>query len=168
VVTLVCVLLLRPARGAHGHDREGDLNINAAHLHLSADAGVSLLAIAGLLAGRQFGWTWADPAAGLLGAGLVAQFALSLLRRGAAALLDMTPSAELAVEIRGRLEAEGERVLDLHLWRLGPGHFAAVATVAAPEGRTSEAIRSRLAGLASLSHVTIELRRADELGHGHV
>jgi cation diffusion facilitator family transporter len=168
VVTLVCVLLLRPARGAHGHDHEGDLNINAAHLHLSADAGVSLLAIAGLLAGRQFGWTWADPAAGLLGAGLVAQFAVSLLRRGAAALLDMTPSAELAAEIRGRLEAEGERVLDLHLWRLGPGHFAAVATVAAPEGRTSEAVRSRLAGLASLSHVTIELRRADELGHGHV
>jgi cation diffusion facilitator family transporter len=167
-VTLVCVLLLRPVQGVHGHDHEGDLNITAAHLHLSADAAVSVLAIAGLLAGRQFGWAWADPAAGLLGAGLVAQFAFNLLRRGAAALLDMTPSAELAAEIRGRLEADGERVLDLHLWRLGPGHFAAVAVVAAPAGRTTEAIRSRLAGLASLSHVTIELRRTDELGHGHV
>lgn len=165
-VTLVCVLLLKPARGAHGHDREGDLNITAAHLHLTADAAVSMLAIGGLLAGRQLGWSWADPAAGLLGAGLVAQFALSLVRRGAAALLDMTPSPELAAEVRRRLEADGERVLDLHLWRLGPGHFAAVATVAAPPGRTSEAIRSRLTGLASLSHVTIELRGTNELGHG--
>jgi cation diffusion facilitator family transporter len=162
------VLLLRPVRDAHGHDHDGDLNITAAHLHLSADAAVSVLAIAGLLAGRQFGWRWADPAAGLLGAGLVAQFAVSLLRRGAAALLDVTPSTELAAELRGRLEADGERVLDLHLWRLGPGHFAAVATVAAPAGRTTEAIRSRLAGLASLSHVTIELRGTDEIGHGHV
>lgn len=168
VVTLVCVLLLRPpARKPHDHDRDGDLNISAAHLHLSADAAVSVLAIAGLTAGRQFGWAWADPAAGLLGAGLVAQFALTLLRRGAAALLDMTPSAELTAEIRARLQAEGERVIDLHLWRLGPGHFAAVVAVAVPPGRTSEAMRARLAGLASLSHVTIELRRADETGHGH-
>jgi len=167
-VTLVCVLLLKPVRGAHGHDHEGDLNITAAHLHLTADAAVSVLAIAGLLAGRQFGWAWADPAAGLLGAGLVAQFSLSLVRRGAAALLDMTPSPELAAEIRNRLQAGGERVIDLHLWRLGPGHFAAVATVAAPPGRTSEAIRSRLTGLASLSHVTIELRDTEETGHGQV
>jgi cation diffusion facilitator family transporter len=165
-VTVVCVLLLRPARGAHGHDREGDLNITAAHLHLSADAAVSVLAIAGLVAGRQFGWSWADPVAGLLGAGLVAQFAVSLVRRGATALLDMTPSPELKAEIRDRLQADGERVLDLHLWRLGPGHFAAVATVLAPAGRTSEAIRSRLTGLASLSHVTIELRGTNETGHG--
>jgi cation diffusion facilitator family transporter len=167
-VTVVCVLLLRPVRGAHGHDHDGDLNIAAAHLHLSADAAVSVLAIAGLLAGLRFGWRWADPVAGLLGAGLVVQFAVSLIRRAAAALLDMAPSKELAAEIRGRLEAGGERVLDLHLWRLGPGHFAAVAAVAAPPGRTSEAIRSRLAGLASLSHVTIELRGTDEAGHGQV
>jgi cation diffusion facilitator family transporter len=167
-VTVVCVLLLRPVRGAHGHDREGDLSITAAHLHLSADAAVSVLAIAGLLAGQYFGWRWADPAAGLLGAALVAQFAVSLLRRGAAALLDMTPAGDLTAEIRSRLEADGERVLDLHLWRLGPGHFAAVATVAAPAGRTIEAIRSRLTGIATLSHVTIELRRSDKIGHGHV
>lgn len=167
LVTLVCVVLLRPVQGAHSHDREGDLNISAAHLHLSADAAVSVLAIAGLAAGRQLGWAWADPLAGLAGAALVAQFALSLIRRGARALLDMNPSPELAAEIRGRLEAQGEHVIDLHLWRLGPGHFAAVAAVAAPPGRTTEALRARLAGLASLSHVTVELRDIDETGHVH-
>lgn len=167
-VTLVCVLLLRPVEGAHGHDRDGDLNISAAHLHLSADAAVSVLAIAGLAAGRLLGWGWADPLAGLAGAALVAQFAISLVRRGASALLDINPSPELAAEIRTRLESGGERVIDLHLWRLGPGHFATIAAVAAPDGQTTEALRSRLNDLVSLSHVTIELRGTDETGHGHV
>jgi cation diffusion facilitator family transporter len=165
-VTLVCWGLLKPRRGGHGPDRDGDLNISAAHLHLSADAAVGVLAIAGLAAGRSFGWSWADPVAGLVGAGLVAQFAAGLVWRGAAALLDMTPSPQLAAEIRGRLQGEGERVVDLHLWRLGPGHFALVAVVAAPPGRTSEALRARLHGLAGLSHVTLELRPGGETGHG--
>jgi len=166
-VTVVCVVLLRPAQ-VHAHDKDGDLNMSAAHLHLTADAAVSVLAIAGLAAGRQLGWAWADPLAGLAGAALVAQFAVTLIRRGAGALLDINPSPELAGEIRERLQADGERVLDLHLWRLGPGHFAAIAAVAAPAGRTTEALRARLKGLAALSHVTIELRGADETGHGHV
>ena len=166
-VTVVCVVLLRPAQ-VQAHDKDGDLNISAAHLHLTADAAVSVLAIAGLAAGRQLGWGWADPLAGLAGAALVAQFAITLIRRGAGALLDINPSPELAAEIRDRLQSDGERVLDLHLWRLGPGHFAAIAAVAAPAGRTTEALRSRLKGIAALSHVTIELRGADETGHGHV
>jgi cation diffusion facilitator family transporter len=174
LVTLVCWGLLKPRKGVHGHDKDGDLNLTAAHLHLSADAAVGVLAIAGLAAGRSLGWSWADPLAGLAGAGLVAQFAAGLVRRGAAALLDMTPSSDLAGEIRGRLEAGGERVIDLHLWRLGPGHFAAVAVVAASQatgaGRTVEALRARLKGLSGLSHLTIELRtgelRAGELREG--
>ena len=166
LVTLLCVVLLRPARGAHGPDEAGDLNITAAHLHLSADAAVGVLAIAGLAAGRSLGWAWADPATGLVGAALVAQFAWTLVRRAGAALLDMTPSPALAAEIRRRLEAGGERVIDLHLWRLGPGHFAAVAVVAAPDGRALAPLRARLDGLAALSHVTIELRESREPGHG--
>jgi Co/Zn/Cd efflux system component len=126
---------------------------------------VGVLAIAGLAAGRSLGWTWADPAAGLAGAALVAQFSASLLRRAGGALLDMTPSQALAGEIRRRLETPDGRVVDLHLWRLGPGRFAALAAVVAPR-QTTESLRDRLAGLAGLSHVTIELRRDAEQGHG--
>jgi cation diffusion facilitator family transporter len=172
-VTVVCMVLLRPGRAARAatsdkalQDKDGDLNISAAHLHLTADAAVSVLAIAGLAAGRQFGWAWADPLAGLAGAGLVAQFAVTLIRRGAAALLDMNPSPALAAEITTRLQAEGERVLDLHLWRLGPGHFAAVAVVAGVANSTTQGLRARLSGLAALSHVTVELRGDGEAGHG--
>lgn len=152
-VTLVCVWLLKPrAQAAH------DFNISAAHLHLTADALVGGLVIAGLLAGQRLGWTWADPLAGLAGAVLVAQFAVGLMRGAAATLLDMNPSKALTAEVRARLEAEGERVVDLHLWRLGPGHNAAVAVIASAQPRPVEAYHARLKGLEGLSHVTVEVR----------
>ena len=155
VVTLVCVWLLKPRGQAHM-----DLNISAAHLHLSADAVVGVLAISSLLAGQFLGWKWADPAAGLAGAALVAQFAVSLMRQTAGTLLDMNPSHELTADIRRRLEAEGERVTDLRLWRVGPGHHAALAVVESASPRDADAYRARLAGVAGLSHATIEVRGA--------
>lgn len=156
-INILCVWLLKPAH-THAHDADGDLNLSAAHLHLSADAVVSALAILGLAAGYWLGWTWADALAGLAGAGLVAHFAWRLLSRAGAVLMDMNPSPALTAEIRGRLTGEGERVLDLHLWRLGPGHHAAIVVVAAENPLPAEAYRARLAGLPGLSHVTVETR----------
>ncbi len=167
-VNLVCIWLLRPTRAhVHRHDPQGDLNLSAVHLHLTADAAVSALAVAAVLAGRQLGWAFADPLAGLLAAGLVAQFAVRLIRRAGAALLDTNPSAELTAEVRRRLAAEGETVVDLHLWRLGPGHHAVIAVVAADHPQSAEAYHDRLRGLAGLSHVTVEVRGRHDHGHGH-
>ncbi|HEY8615697.1 CDF family Co(II)/Ni(II) efflux transporter DmeF [Phenylobacterium sp.] len=167
-VTVLCMLLLKPGR-AHvaRHDPDGDLNIAAAHLHLVADAAVSVVALLAMLLGRQLGWDFADPLAGLVGAGLVAHFAWRLLNRAGAALLDVNPSADLTAEVRTRLQAGGARVLDLHLWRLGPGHHAVIAVVAGHED--AQALRARLAGLPGVSHVTIETHAdADHAHHGHV
>jgi cation diffusion facilitator family transporter len=167
VVNLVCIWLLRPTgASAARNDPQGDLNLSAAYLHLSADAAVSVLALAAILAGRQFGWSFADPVAGLLAAGLVGQFAWTLMRRAGAALLDINPSPELTAEIRRRLSSEGERVIDLHLWRLGPGHHAVIAVLAAADPKPVATYRARLAGLAGLSHVTVEVRGGAE-SHGH-
>lgn len=156
VLSVVCMLILKPA--GHRHSGDGDLNLSAVHLHLSADAIVSGLAIAGLFAGRALGWNWADPLAGLAGAALVAHFALSLVRQASGVLLDVNPSPRLAAEIRARLAAEGERILDLHLWQLGPDHHAAIVVIAADDPQPVERYRARLAGLPGLSHLTIEVR----------
>lgn len=159
-VNLVCAWVLRPERGAvHHHDEVGDLNLGAAFLHLTSDVVVSVLAIAGLLAGRWLGWTWADSAAGLLGAALVARFAWDLARRAGGVLLDMNPSQALTDEVRQRLERPGERLLDLHLWRLGPGHHAVVAVIVSDEPQPAQAYRARLADLPGVSHVTVEVRQ---------
>lgn len=168
VVTVVCAWLLRPTGAeAARFDTDGDLNINAAHLHLTADAAVGVLALVAVFAG-SLGFHLADPLAGLAGAALVAHFAWRLARRAGAALLDINPAPDLTAEVRRRLSANGEAVIDLHLWRLGPGHHAVIAVVAS--GDTADELRGRLLGLAGLSHVTIETRTAgdhDHHGHAH-
>ena len=156
-VNLVCVWLLRPVHD-HAHDKDGDLNLSAAHLHLSADAVVSALTIAGLAAGDWLGWTWADPIAALAGAALVGHFAWRLIVRAGAVLLDMNPSQDLTETVRGRLQDPETQVLDLHLWRLGPGHHAAVIVLAAAHPQAPAAYHARLNGILGLSHVTIEVR----------
>ena len=110
--------------------------------------------------GRTFDWPWADSLAGLAGAALLALFAWRLLARTGAVLLDFNPSPELTAEIRRRMESDGERLLDLHLWRLGPGHHAAILVVEAATPAAAEVYRARLAGLPGLSHVTVETRQA--------
>lgn len=166
LVTLVCVWLLKPTGVTTArYDPEGDLNLSAAHLHLTADAAVGVLALAAIFAG-QLGWSFADPLAGLLAAALVAQFAWRLMRKAGMALVDINPSPELTAEVRRRLSDEGEQVIDLHLWRLGPGHHAVIAVIAAAHPRPVATYRARLAGLAGLSHVTVEVRDSGE-GHDH-
>ena len=171
LVNLVCIWLLKPTGvTASRNDPQGDLNLSAAHLHLTADAAVSVLALLAIGAGQWMGLGFADPLAGLLAAGLVGQFAWSLIRKAGAALVDINPSAELTAEVRRRLSDEGERVIDLHLWRLGPGHHAVIAVIAAANPGPVATYRARLAGLAGLSHVTIEVRAGGEAHdhhHGH-
>jgi cation diffusion facilitator family transporter len=163
VVTVVCAWLLRPTRAeAARHDPDGDLNIHSAHLHLTADAAVGVLALGAVFVG-SLGFHFADPLAGLAGAALVAHFAWRLARRAGAALLDINPAPELTAEVRRRLSAEGEAVVDLHLWRLGPGHHAVIAVVEST--RTARELRGRLSGLAGLSHVTIETRTQGDHDH---
>jgi cation diffusion facilitator family transporter len=171
VVNLVCIWLLRPTGvAAARNDPQGDLNLSAAHLHLSADAAVSVLALLAILAGQWLGFGFADPLAGLLAAFLVGQFAWTLMRKAGAALVDINPSPELTAEVRRRLSDEGERIVDLHLWRLGPGHHAVIAVIAAANPKPVATYRARLAGLAGLSHVTVEVRgggEAHDHHHGH-
>lgn len=150
----------------HDHRRDHDHNFRAAYVHVAADALTSILAIGALLGGRFFGWTFLDPLAGLLGAVMIALWSVRLVRDSSAVLLDRVADAELASAIRSRLERNGARVLDLHLWRVGPGHNAAVISVGAPEGATAERYRAILSGLHGLSHVTIEVNQGSGLTRG--
>ena len=122
-----------------------------------ADAAVSVLAVIGLLAGRQLGWVWMDPVMGIVGAVVIANWSWGLLRAAGAVLLDVSPDPALADEIRRRLEQNGDRIADLHLWWIGPGHAAAVISVVAEVPARPDAYKARLHGLSVLSHVSIEV-----------
>jgi Co/Zn/Cd efflux system component len=59
--------------------------------------------------------------------------------------------------IRDRLEMKGDRVTDLHLWQVGPGHRAAVISLVSDNPLPPATYKRRLGGLRGLSHVTIEV-----------
>lgn len=145
-----------PASGrAHAYHR--DLNLRAAYVHVLADAAVSLLAVSGLLAGRQLGWIWMDPLMGIAGACVIANWSWGLVRAAGAVLLDLRPDAALAAGVLERLERNGDRVADLHLWRIGPGHAAAIVSIVSDRPEPPSRYKALLADLRGLSHVTIEV-----------
>jgi len=144
------------AHGAHHRDN----NMRAAVIHVMADAAVSVLVIVGLLAARAFGWLWMDPLAGFIGALVIANWSVGLLRDTGGILLDRTPDPRMAEKVRMEIESEGDRVTDLHLWRLGPGHLGAIVSIATSGAREAAHYRQRLARFADLSHVTVEAQHS--------
>lgn len=141
----------------HHHDaHRADNNLRAAYLHVLADALTSVLAIVALLAGRYLGWIWLDPAMGIVGAIVIARWSWSLMRDTAAVLLD-TADPQLVDEIRDCVEGPGDlRIVDLHVWQVGPGAHAAILDVTGPQS-TAE-VRERLRPVHELAHVTVEVR----------
>ena len=141
--------------GHHGHDH--DNNLRAAYVHVLADAATSLLAIAALVLAMVSNWVWADPAVGIVGSLVIASWAFGLIRASGAVLLDVNADHDLEETIRGRIESKGDRVTDLHLWQIGPGHRAAVISVVSHHPLPPATYKRRLGGLRGLSHVTVEV-----------
>jgi cation diffusion facilitator family transporter len=145
------------AHHPHNHDH-ADHNLRAAYVHVVADAAVSVLALLGLATARAFGWRWIDPAMGLVGMLVILNWSWRLVRDAGGVLLDTCP-APIARDIARRLETgTGDRISDLHLWRVGPGHHAAVVSLVAAEPRPPAVYKALLADIAGLSHVTIEVQ----------
>ncbi|MFZ1923510.1 MAG: CDF family Co(II)/Ni(II) efflux transporter DmeF [Xanthobacteraceae bacterium] len=173
-VNVVSVLLLgggdhshthSPAH-AHGHDHDHDHahhhahrdnNMRAAVVHVLADAAVSVLVIAGLTLALFFRWNWMDPAVGMIGAVVIAAWAYTLIRDTGAILLDMNPDRAMTERMRAVIETDGDRLTDFHVWRVGPGHLAAILSVETCQQRGPDYYQSQLRRFRSLSHVTIEV-----------
>lgn len=148
----------------HGHR---DNNLRAAYLHVVADAATSVLAILALASGLVFGTSWADPIVGLIGAVVIASWAVGLIRDSALVLLDAEDDPDMAKDIRGMVEREMPgKVFDLHLWRLGPGHRGLIVSVAGGQA-DGEHLKSLLrTNYPSLSHITVELALCDDCARG--
>ncbi len=142
----------------HGRHHR-DNNFRAAYVHVLADAATSVLAIAALAIGLHTGWVWADPAVGLIGSIVIASWAYTLIRDAGAVLLDVSVDKKLERTIRARLEAGDDRVTDLHVWQVGPGHCAAVISIVSDAPREPASYKERLHDLKALSHVTVEVEQ---------
>jgi cation diffusion facilitator family transporter len=155
----------------HAHDRDGDHhhhhdnNLRAAYVHVLADAATSVLAIVALAGGIFTQWTWMDPAVGIVGSVVIGVWAFGLIRDSGAVLLDVTHDRKVETAIRERLETGGDRVTDLHLWQVGPGHRAAVVSIVSDHPEPPAAYKSRLSEVAGLSHITVEVEPCPHHAH---
>jgi len=146
----------------HVHaEHHRDHNMRAAFMHVAADAAVSVLAILGLAAGKYFGLRYMDPIMGIVGAVVIANWSYGLARDTGAILLDMNPDRRLSRRICELVQRQGDRVADLHLWRLGPGHLGAIVAVESRSATRDSAFYVKLLKpFASLSHVTVQVGHA--------
>src|SRR5438445_2356543 len=139
----------------HDHDHHHhDNNLRAAYVHVMADAATSVLAIAALAVAMVSGWVWADPAVGIVGSLVIGSWAFGLIRDSGAVLLDVSFDRKLQATIRARLEAGDDRITDLHLWQVGPGHCAAVISLVSEAPLPPATYKDRLRDLNGLSHIT--------------
>ena len=180
VVNIVCALILGQAHHhGHGHDHghghhhghhhddhddrgHHDLNLKSAYVHVIADAATSVLAIAALVGGWLWGWSWLDPLMGLVGAVLVGVWAKGLVVDTAKVLLDREMDHPVVEEIREVVEADAgtgdSRLADLHVWRVGQGAYACALTVVTHDRTlTPEVVRQRLSVHEEVVHSTIEI-----------
>src|SRR5258708_1978761 len=137
----------------HHHDHHHhphDNNLLAAYVHVLADAATWVLAIGALVVAMVSGWVWADPAVGIVGSLVIASWAIGLIRDAGAVLLDVSFDRKLQATIRARLEAGDDRITDLHLWQVGPGHCAAVISLVSEAPLLPATYKERLPGFERL------------------
>lgn len=167
-VNLICALIFSRAQHNAGHDHahhhgchhaHQDLNMKSAYIHVLTDALTSVLAIVALAGGWLRGWDWLDPAAGIVGAILVAIWAKGLIVETGKVLLDREMDHPVVHSIMDSIETGDTHVNDLHVWRVGKNAYSCAITATTHDAAITHAvIRARLAPHKEIVHSTIELR----------
>lgn len=146
-------------------DKEKDLNVKGAYLHMAADALVSIgVVVSGVLIAHT-GWYIVDPIIGILIALIIVYSTWGLLRDSLRLSLDGVPvGTNLAAVEKIMQEAPGVNgVHHLHIWPISTTETALTAHIVTDEIDRMECIKqelkSRLAE-AGIAHATLEFEEA--------
>jgi cation diffusion facilitator family transporter len=168
IVNLVCAFILGGAHHHHGghddHHHGHDLNLKSAYVHVIADAATSVLAIVALAGGWLYGWSWLDPAMGIIGAIVVAVWAKTLITETGKVLLDREMDHPVVEEIRQAIEtgatAGDTRIVDIHVWRVGKQSYSCALSVVTHDSTlTPKKLRDQIAVHEEIVHSTIEIHQ---------
>ena len=98
---------------------------------------------------------------GIVGGLLVARWSWGLLRETGGLLLDRQAPEPVLDAVRAPIEKGGtDRVVDLHVWSIGPGLRAAEIVVVSAEPAEPAAYKARLPASARIVHVAVEVNPA--------
>ena len=144
-------------------DRESDLNVRGAFLHMAADAAISLgVALAG--AGIVItGWLWLDPAVSLLIVATIFVGTWGLLRDSVKLALQAAPENVNPVEVRRYLcELPGVAEMhDLHIWAMSTTETALTVHLVMPGGHPGDDFIARIVHdiehRFKIGHVTVQI-----------
>lgn len=139
-------------------DREHDLNVRGAYLHMAGDAAVSVAVVVGAAVIAGTGLLWVDPVLGLLIAGFIVFGTWGLLRDSFNLALDAVPPHidERAVMDWLRRQPGVQEVHDLHIWAMSTTETALTAHVIRPANGDGDAF---------LHETCEELSRRFNIGH---
>src|SRR3546814_7392204 len=104
-----------------------------------------------------------DAARGIVGAIVIGRWSWTLLRATGAVLVDAAANPALEAEIRAAIEDGDAIITDLHVWRVGPGRYAAIVSLVAADPLSPQKYADRLRVHDEVVHVTIEPHRCE--GH---
>ncbi|MEQ8510159.1 MAG: CDF family Co(II)/Ni(II) efflux transporter DmeF [Rhodospirillaceae bacterium] len=139
---------------------EEDHNLKSAYFHVVADALTSILAIVALMAGKWFGLNWMDPAMGIVGALLVSQWSIGLIRNSSRTLLDWQASDSTLTQLHDAIEnGSDDKITDVHMWSIAPGKYAAEIVIVSHETHQPDDYRARIPKSLNIAHAIIEIRK---------
>lgn len=143
-------------------ERHGSLNARGAWLHVLADTLGSVQVIAAALLIWAFGWTWVDPLASLLIAGIVVVSSWELLKGAVAVLMEGAPGHIDVDAVReALLRVDGVTdVHDLHVWSITSGLVALSAHLVVEPAAAGDVLPPATAVLRQgfpVEHVTLQI-----------
>lgn len=163
MINLISALLLRDHHHhphGHTHAHHHDQNLKAAYMHVLADALTSVLAIIALASGKYYGWNWLDPVMGMVGALVIVRWSYGLMKETSPILIDESIDARYKIAVKKKIESDADnRVSDLHIWRVGPNHFAIILSVVSHTPKAPQYYKALLKDFHRLSHITVEVNK---------
>ncbi|MCG8336565.1 MAG: CDF family Co(II)/Ni(II) efflux transporter DmeF [Proteobacteria bacterium] len=169
IVNIGCAIILGHGNNDHGHNHSRnhnhhnhdlahrDHNLQAAYLHVITDALTSILAITALLLAKFFGFIWADPLVGILGAAVVVKWAIGLIRQTGSILLDVGDFTPDIKKIRQLLESDGTIVKDIHIWQISENERSLIVSLQTDTNKTPKDYHNMIKELSYFEHITVEV-----------
>ena len=145
-------------------DKDHDINVKGAYLHMAADALVSLGVVIGGLLIRYTGWFWVDAVLSLIIVAIIVYSTWGLLKESLRLSLDAVPAGiDLkAVQTYLRQVPGVEQIHDLHVWAMSSTENSLTAHLVVSDAYQDEqlsTIRAELKEHFQIQHVTIQVER---------
>ena len=148
-------------------DRDKDLNIKGAFLHMAADAGVSLGVVAGAIVIGVTNWYWIDPIISIIIIIVITFGTWDLLKESLNLSLDAVPKKISIDSVKEYLNSlpDVSDVHDLHIWAMSTTEIALTAHLVKPnshyEDEFIEKVHRELLEKFEINHATIQIEKSD-------